>query len=200
MTRHLPEDVRRKQILDAARRCFIEKGYFPTRVEDIAAEARLSKGGIYFHFDSKRQIFETLVREEYRESAAFLAEASRAEGDFGTMLAEMARHYLEFFRARPDYPRFFMVMGEMAGRDPEVRKMLAELQAEYTRAIAAVIRKGIESGAVRPLDAEAVAMLLKGIVDALEGYIAIGVAMDTERLLAVGMEMLNHGLLKKDGG
>ncbi|NMB74809.1 MAG: TetR/AcrR family transcriptional regulator [Myxococcales bacterium] len=198
MTRHLPEDVRRKQILDAARRCFIEKGYFPTRMEDIAAEAHLSKGGIYFHFESKRQIFETLVREEFRESAAFLSEASREENDFGLMLSEMARHYLEFFRSRPDYPRFFMVMGEMAGRDPQVRGMLAELQAEYTRAIAAVIKKGIESGAVRPLDAEAVAMLLKGIVDALEGYMAIGVSMDTERLLSVGMEMLSHGLLQKD--
>jgi AcrR family transcriptional regulator len=197
MTRHLPEDVRRRQILDAARKCFIDKGYFPTRMEDIAEVAALSKGGIYFHFESKRQIFEALVRQEYEESASFIQEMSKQSGDYSVMFATMARHYLEFFASRPDYPRFFMVMGEMAGRDPSVREMLANLQAEYTSSMARIVKAGIERGELRPVDPEAIATLLKGLIDAIEGYMAIGVKMDMDRIMAAGMELLTHGLLQK---
>lgn len=197
MTKHLPEEVRREQILDAARRCFIEKGYFPTRVEDIARTAGLSKGGIYFHFEGKRQIFEALVRAEYEHSRDFLQQVSRDPGSYRDMFENLARYYLDYFRERPDYPRFFMVMGEMAGRDESVREMLAKLQSEYTRVIAEIVKRGIDAGALKPVDPEATATLLKGIIDSLEGYMAIGVDMQVERILAAGMEIVMNGLLDK---
>ena len=196
MTKHLPEEVRRTQILDAARRCFIEKGYFPTRMEDIARAAGLSKGGIYFHFEGKRQIFEALVRQEYIDSAAMLKKMSEELTDYQEMFGNLARYYLDYFRSRPDYPRFFMVMGEMAGRDESVRKMLASLQNEYTKMIAKIIKSGIDAGALKPVDPEATATLLKGIINAMEGYFAIGVDMEVEKLMATGMEIVMRGLLR----
>ncbi len=197
MTKHLPEEVRRSQILDAARKCFVEKGYFPTRMEDIARVAGLSKGGIYFHFEGKRQIFDTLVRQEYEMSRDLLQKMAAAPVSYREMFEGLACHYLDHFSKRPDYPRFFMVMGEMAGRDKSVRDMLASLQQEYTRVIAEIITKGIESGALKPVDPEATATLLKGIIDALEGYFAIGVEMEVERIMATGMEIVMNGLLPK---
>jgi AcrR family transcriptional regulator len=196
MTKHLPEEVRRVQILDAARKCFIEKGYFPTRMDDVARTAGLSKGGIYFHFESKRQIFEALVRQEYVESAKFLREMSVEPQSYREMFANLARHYLEFFSIRPDYPRFFMVMGEMAGRDESVREMLALLQKEYTDVIARIIQQGIDAGALKPVDPEVTATLLKGIIDAIEGYFAIGVDINVERIMSTGMEIIMSGLLR----
>ena len=196
MTKHLPEEVRRTQILDAARRCFIEKGYFPTRMEDIARAAGLSKGGIYFHFEGKRQIFEALVRQEYIDSAAMLKKMSEELPDYQEMFGNLARYYLDYFRSRPDYPRFFMVMGEMAGRDESVRKMLASLQNEYTQVIAHIIKAGIDSGALKQVDPESTATLLKGIIDAMEGYFAIGVDIEVEKLMATGMEIVMRGLLR----
>ena len=194
----MPESVRRQQILDAARKCFIEKGYYPTRMEDIARQAGLSKGGIYFHFESKRQVFEALVRHEYQESTTFLKQISQQSiGSYEEMFQIMARHYLDSFGARPDFPRFFMVMGEMAGRDESVREMLADLQNEYTTVIARIIQAGIDAGALKPVDPHAAATLLKGIIDAVEGYMAIGVEMDNERLLATGLEMVTNGLVQK---
>lgn len=197
MTKHLPEEVRREQILDAARKCFVEKGYFPTRMEDIAKAAGLSKGGIYFHFEGKRQIFDSLVRQEYELSRDLLQKMGEAPVSYREMFEGVARYYLDHFSQRPDYPRFFMVMGEMAGRDKSVRDMLASLQQEYTRVIAEIINKGIQSGALKPVDPEATATLLKGIIDAMEGYFAIGVDMEVERIMATGMEIVMNGLLRK---
>lgn len=200
MTKHLPEDVRRQQILNAARRCFVDKGYFPTRIDDIASLAGLSKGGIYFHFGSKKEIFEALVQQEYEESAAFLQEISSSNKKYDQLFMDMAQHYLESFGKKPDHTRFFMVMGEMAGRDESIRKLLGDLQNQYAQVVAKIIQDGIDSGALKPVDPKSAATVLKGIIDALEGYTALGVDMDLDKLLATGLEMILGGLVIKDPG
>ena len=196
MTKHLPEDVRRNQILDAARKCFIEKGYFPTRMEDIAKEAQLSKGGIYFHFEGKQQVFEALVQKEYDDTVTFLTQLSKEIGSYRELFEKLASHYLEFFRQRPDYPRFFLVMAEMAGRDASVRGMLVGIQKQYTQLLAQILQNGIDTGALKPVDPEAMATLLKGILNAIEAYSAIGVDIEMDRLLSAGMMLITGGLLR----
>ena len=51
------------QILSAARKSFLEKGYHATTMLNICREAHLSKGLIYFYFNSKDEIFAHIFRE-----------------------------------------------------------------------------------------------------------------------------------------
>src|SRR5437763_16282894 len=113
MTRHLPEQARRDQILAAARSCFIDRGYHPTRMEDIASTAGLSKGGVYFHFQSKQEVFDALVQEEFDRSMNVLRMVSEGDAPVVEKMQVLAKHYLEYFSSAPDAPRFFVVMGEM---------------------------------------------------------------------------------------
>ena len=140
MTRHLPEQTRREQILAAARSCFIERGFHPTRMEDIASAAGLSKGGVYFHFDSKREVFETLVREEFEGSMKFMQSVREGDRPIGEKMQEIATHYLQYFSTARDAPRFFLVMGEMGLRDENIAKSLLEKQSAFIEEIAALIR------------------------------------------------------------
>ena len=50
------EEVRRGQLLDAARKVFREKGYDGATVSEIAIEARLGKGTFYYYYPSKTAI------------------------------------------------------------------------------------------------------------------------------------------------
>jgi len=63
-----PEKIRRKperpgEILAAAFEEFVLHGYAATRLEDVAARAGVTKGTIYFHFESKENVFVQMVRE-----------------------------------------------------------------------------------------------------------------------------------------
>jgi len=53
-------EARRENILRAALRCFARSGYYPTTVDDIAAEAGVSKGAPYVYFESKEALFQQL--------------------------------------------------------------------------------------------------------------------------------------------
>jgi len=53
---------RRAQIIEAALTCFTRKGYNNTTMDDVAAESGLSKGTLYWYFESK----DNLLKSEQR--------------------------------------------------------------------------------------------------------------------------------------
>ncbi len=198
MTRHMPEQARREQILSAARRCFIERGYHPTRMDDIAKEAGLSKGGVYFHFKSKQEVFSSLVDEEYGRSMEFLKSVRSGDAPMVEKMQVLATHYLEYFSSAPDAPRFFVVMGEMALRDEALAAKLLEMQSAFIDEGAELIGQGIDEGVVRPVDKQVVAAILKALLDGLEGLTALDYPIDVQRFMGVGLELVMGGLVKRD--
>jgi len=58
--KNLQQKMRRKQILDAAKRLFYEKGFSAATIEDIAQEAELSPAAIYLYFKNKDDLYASL--------------------------------------------------------------------------------------------------------------------------------------------
>ena len=55
-------EATRQAILDAARKLFAERGYFATKVDDIAAQARVSPATVYAVAGGKRGLLDALIR------------------------------------------------------------------------------------------------------------------------------------------
>lgn len=193
MTKHLHPDERAAQILKAARTCFLEKGYFATKMDAIAQESELSKGGIYFHFDSKREIFRALVQQEYDATMSFIDEVLQEETDITAKLFELAEHFMELF-ASSDRPRFMVIIGEMALRDEEIAKLLRELQLNYFKRVSQLLQVGIDAGQLRDVDPYSCAVVLKALVDGVQANFAVGIELDLEKLIGSALSLLTHGL------
>lgn len=56
------KENRAPEILEAALACFAEQGFAGTRMDDIAARAKITKGTIYLYFQSKEELFKALAR------------------------------------------------------------------------------------------------------------------------------------------
>jgi Transcriptional regulator len=59
--------TRRKEIIDAATRCFLREGLAATSISDIRKESGLSTGAIYLHFTNKAEIVAAVAEERKRE-------------------------------------------------------------------------------------------------------------------------------------
>ncbi|MFB6351995.1 MAG: TetR/AcrR family transcriptional regulator [Bradymonadaceae bacterium] len=198
MTKHRSPDERAEQILAAARQCFLEKGYFATRMDEIARESGLSKGGIYFHFDSKKDIFRSLVEREYENAMEFIEGViDAAESDIGAIINDVGRHFTERF-ASTDAPRFMAIIAEMALRDEEIREMLLQLQQNYIDRLAEVLSEGMDKGQLKDVDPESAAILMKAIIDGLQAGYGIGYDPDIDRLVQTSMRVLGTGILEED--
>jgi AcrR family transcriptional regulator len=193
MTRHLPTEERRAQILDAARRCFLERGYQGTRVEDIADAAGLSKGAVYFHFESKRVLLDALVEDEF-ERAGRILDAAADDGS-PDPFAAMATAYLSFLGEPQDgRHRFFLLTGELAVHDDALReRLLTHHRSLVARLADLLTRWKAEAGLALP-DPDATAVLLKAMADGLQGAWGLGHTVDRGRLAAAALHLLLNGL------
>ncbi|NMB86754.1 MAG: TetR/AcrR family transcriptional regulator [Chloroflexi bacterium] len=76
---------RRQRILDAAAGLIVRYGYDKTSMSDIAAEAGVTRAIVYLHFDSKDQLFETLLFNETRRYMQAWLEDMQYSPDGGTL-------------------------------------------------------------------------------------------------------------------
>src|SRR4249920_2506483 len=131
--------ARREQILDAAFHTFTRRGYRDTAVDEIAAAADTSKGGVYFHFPTKEAIFRELMRTTADRLAAKVA---RADAALRTVLVTFAGHRT--------MARLLFVDAMGAGR-----VFNAETNALHDRfagMIAGYLDEAIAEGAIPPID------------------------------------------------
>ncbi len=178
MTSHRPTEERRAQILAAARDCFLAQGYHATKVDRIARAAGLSKGAVYFHFESKRALLEALVEAEFGRARAVIEGARDAAAVDGGLLALLS------FLGAPEDPRhrFFLLTGELAVHDAALS---ARLQTHHRHIIAAIedlVRRWAAAAALSPAEVGGVAVLLKAMADGLQGSWALGVPADRAAL------------------
>jgi AcrR family transcriptional regulator len=83
-------------ILKAAKRLFGERGFAATTIDDVAASARVAKGAVYHHFETKEALFEAVFDQASQE---LLVEVDRVAGSEKDALSAMAKGTLAYFTA-----------------------------------------------------------------------------------------------------
>ncbi len=142
--------TRREQILDAAFSTFARRGYRETAVDDIAAAADTSKGGVYFHFPTKEAIFRELMRTTADRLAAKVDRAVAGETE-PIARAEAALHaVLVTFAGHRTMARLLFLDALGAGR--AFNAETNELHDHFARLIAGHLDDAIAAGTIPPID------------------------------------------------
>jgi AcrR family transcriptional regulator len=164
----------RQELLDAAARVFVERGFAGASIEAITAEAGYSRGAFYSNFSSKEELFAELLQQRVYAIYRRMAEAS-ARGERQS-LEETGRR-LAAIQEDPDGRWLFVLWLELlahAGRDESFRSIAGgfwsvtrENTAEGTR------RAYHEAGKKPPVPADhlATAMIALDIGLALQHFV-----------------------------
>jgi TetR/AcrR family transcriptional regulator, transcriptional repressor of aconitase len=91
---------RRQQIIDAARVCFIRKGFHLTSMQDVFAESGLSAGAVYRYFKSKNEIIHAIATE--RQGAAVQLLEGIVEQDPPPPLEEVVERFFTLVQSLLD--------------------------------------------------------------------------------------------------
>ena len=155
--------ARRQDLVDAAWRCIARKGWRDLTVDDVCAEAEVSKGAFYGYFTRKQDLLMALLEQDATDLAAMLEGSGLPAGQ---RLHRLARVMLE----RAADPAQVQLRGDLwaeAPTDPEVRRRLAAAVAAQRARLRAIIEQGIAAGELAPLPANALASLLLALTDGL---------------------------------
>jgi AcrR family transcriptional regulator len=154
--RHGP--VTREQILDSSLRLFSEKGFARTSVRDIAQASGITDAAIYYHFTSKRELFEALIEE--RGFTTALDELERVEITVGLVEAvhSLACDALAFIYRNRDLLKVLMI--EAMADDPVATEEYQVLMERWKKAEARIMRHYADQGLLRTEDVDELASQL----------------------------------------
>ena len=151
----------RQAIVDVARQIFSERGYDATPTEDIIRAARVSRGGMYHHFPTKKDLFRSVLENVEREFIGRLARAGAPGDDLWEQIANGCQAFLDVSLEAPvrrivliDGPA---VLGWLEWKDIETRfghGLLRELVAQ-----------AISEGLIPAQPVDALAELLSGALN-----------------------------------
>lgn len=147
----LPAEVRVRQILDAALAEFSARGFINTRIDDIAARAGLSKGGVYTHFQSKKEVFEALLERLRSVSISVLDEHSSLEGEITIerVVGLLAGEFYTLAVSEPIVAMLRLLVAESLHMPHCIGKWQGSTEKAYVGAIGKILAKGIQQGHLR---------------------------------------------------
>ena len=119
----MKKQVKREEIIHAAKKLIIEKGYRKTSVQDITDEAGIAKGSFYTYFKSKDYLMETLLIEKLENRSGSVKEIIASEGSLEDIIREYVKYYLT---VTVDDAEFILVMTTMMRSVDSVGEVVIE--------------------------------------------------------------------------
>jgi AcrR family transcriptional regulator len=156
----------RDALITAARRLFVEKGYFDTGTEEIVREANLTRGALYHHFADKKALF-LAVFEAVENDLLASAETARP----ADALERLQTGLLAFLDASltPEVQRVLLIDGPAVLGWQEWRALEARYGLGMIRELLA---DAIDEGTLAPQPVDPLAHILLAAVDEAALFIA----------------------------
>ena len=167
IVKHKNQEVRRKQIIDAARKLIIRRGSEHVTVRGIAKIVGISEGAIYRHFKSKRDILAFMTDDIENSLLEDLIEASGNGNRSLEVLDSILRSHLSAIEKRRGVS--FQVIAEIISLgDKRLNGKISDKLNKYIGRLAELLSQGVKSGEVRDdIDLEATAMIAFGTIQGL---------------------------------
>ncbi len=136
-----------QQIIEAAVRVFARKGYYNSRVSDIAREAGIAAGTIYLYFKTKDDILVTLFRDKMADFVGVLRKAIAGEADAASKIRRLVSLHFRILEESPDLAEVVQV--ELRQRQKFFRGASSQEIGAYFALIGSVLEEGVAQGRFR---------------------------------------------------
>lgn len=168
MSSRLPAAERREQLLDTAMTVFSEHGYHGASMNDVAAQAGVTKPVLYQHFPSKRELYLELIEGVSGELAEAVNTSARAQKSARSQAQAALTAYFEFVES--NQRAFRLLFGRGAPREEEF--------GDSSRIVEDRMAETIIDLLDRRIDADSRRVIARAIVGMSEGACRHWIAQD----------------------
>ena len=185
-------------LVDSAAACFLEHGFAATSLDEVAKRARVTKGAIYHHFASKRDLFMAVLEQKEAEGAGKVAAVAAAAADAWSGVIEGFDAFLDSI-ADPLYQRLCWVEGPAALGFEDWWECGERHEIEMIRGI---LSRASEAGILRVDDVDMLAHVIFGAVCAgvLGMARSASPAHERDRFRSVVLQMMTGGVIRAPDG
>jgi TetR/AcrR family transcriptional regulator, cholesterol catabolism regulator len=205
MPREAPADSR-QEILRTAARLFQQRGYDATSMNDVSAALKLSKGGLYYHFQSKDEILFEIMNHAMEITEQRVLAPVRAIANPEERLRALIRRHMEVVLSPIDR-EITVMLHENHPLPPALRKRINARKKEYVHFVESLIaevqkdaqKKAPKTGSPAPRPAavspRAAAFALLGMINWIYQWYKPEGSLQAESLIPQFTDLLFSGIL-----
>jgi len=167
-----PQEVeqRRREIIEAARVCFLRNGFHQTTTDEICREAAITPGGLYHYFGSKEEIISAVIEDAAHTTVQNLRTTAEASGDVRTAVQALASLFFQWIRdpQLDSVTRLDMEIWAETLRNEKLAEITRGGRALRRQWLESLIRGAIQEGVyAKEVDPRGLANLIMSIFDGL---------------------------------
>jgi AcrR family transcriptional regulator len=163
-TRGRPSEGAREAVVEAARELFMERDFAEVSTAEILERAAVSRGALYHHFASKRELYRAVWRDSEGRLIERLAATAAKAGTPYEALVLAFRAYLDQAVTNREMRRIGLLQSRTVLGWEEWRRGISDLGLA---AMSATVEAAMESGELRRTDVESTAhLLLASLIEA----------------------------------
>ena len=183
--------ARRRQLIEVARRRFLEDGYAQTSVSAIVKEAGVAQGTFYLYFPSKEAVLVTLRGEVLKD---YLGALTKGASGAGPADERLVKGLAEIYRAVRRQRALVTVFRQATSGD-EMEKIWLEGREALAAPLAALVQEGARSGCFDVVDHRLAAhFILAMFADILYEAIVFRKPATGKKTLAFGSQFMLRAL------
>ncbi len=192
---------KREKILKAAVRIFAEKGFYNTRIAEIARDAGVADGTIYLYFKNKDDILITVFEESVADILASFREKLQGLDNPVDKLKAFIRLHLNIVKSDPDLASVLQL--ELRQSNKFIKEYTGHSFTDYLFFIREIIEEGQQKRLFRDdLQIGLIKRVLFGALDEISTYWVMqrDKEFDVERNVEQVSSLFLHGLLHRQAG
>ena len=139
-------EQKKSRIMEAALQVFVKHGFSNARMDDIVEKSGMSKGAIYYHYKSKKDLFLELIDHWETHTFPEFYTKSEPERTASDTLRGFALEVADIFENRKYVFLAEIEFWALANRDKDVRDRSRQLYAKILTLFEKVLNKGIRAG------------------------------------------------------
>ncbi len=150
----------KQKILKETGKLFAQRGYFGISMQDIANEVGITKAALYYHFNSKSQLAETLLTDSVNELKSELKIAVERSKNSTDIFFNMIKTFLDYKMKHPEIT-LLQSLGLNSDKSLPIVRFAISLRIELMKFLEGLI---IEIGSIRKMTSRAISVLMMSLM------------------------------------
>lgn len=158
---------KRNLIADAAHRLFLADAYETVSVDQIAREADMGKGTLYYYFESKEEILAYIISCGLEQLCTKIEQVYSQSDDYQVLWSKLIDLQYEYFM---DYNQLFISLlrrKDKGDRWNELMKPIRISHQHKQKLVGDILQQGMDQGFINPQDID---RLARGINNMIKGF------------------------------
>ena len=192
---------RKEQIMDAALKVIISKGYDNSRIDDIVDISSMSKGAIYWYYKSKKEVYLNLVNYWVIKYSTVINHIIEEDDSPADQLKDVFEYFILQYEQDPSAFKALVEFWSLAGRDKDFHKKLDKVYSKFLEFLERIINRGVKSGEFKNLDVRVTALSIMVNIEGIIWFTLFDAhGLSAKEYINTITDFILSGLINKSSG